>query len=182
MLFRRLRHAAAGLALLSMGGPALAEPFDPRDRVERLLSHRHQTPAKATLEVVPGVDKILRAIAADPGVFVPRRYAAFDALQHWPDGQTRALYLGAVAADQPVGLRHRVLRLWPRAFGEGALPVLQAALADDDRQIRLTAAHALDELSSGAAHKALAGALANEADPTLRTALAALVARRGQVR
>ena len=42
MVFRRLKHALAGLALLT-GGVALAEPVDPRARVERLLSHHHQT-------------------------------------------------------------------------------------------------------------------------------------------
>ena len=182
MLLRRLRHAVAGLALLTLGGPALAEPADPRERVERLLSHRHQTPPKAALAQVPGVEKILRSIAADPQGFAPRRYAAFDALQHWPDGQTRALYLSAVAADQPTGLRHRVPRLWPRAFGDAALPVLQAALQDPDRQIRLTAAHAVDELAGGAAHKALADAAAQEADPTVRDALAHLLQRRGRLR
>lgn len=182
MVLRRLMNAVAGLALLTAGGVAQAQPADPRARVERLLSHHHTTPSKAALQAVPGVDKILQAIAADDLSFPPRRYAAFDALRHWPDARTRGLYLDAVAAGQPAGLRHRVLRLWPLAFGAEALPVLQAALADGDPQIRLTAAHALDALPGGSAHKALADAAAAEADPTIRAALAQLVRRRAQLR
>ena len=181
MPFRRLTNALAGLALLT-GGVAVAEPADPRARVERLLSHHHETPSKAALATVPGVDKILRAIAGDDLRFPPRRYAAFDALQHWPDARTRALYTAAVAAGQPAGLRHRVLRLWPRAFGVGALPVLRAALTDPDPQIRLTAAVAVDELSGGAASKALADALAAEPNAMVRAELGRLVARRAELR
>lgn len=182
------------LLLAMAAAPACATPNTPtgsqtaaqkasaeRAEVEALLRGYHGLPERARFEAA-AVDpaKVLRAVAADPYAG-PMRTAALEALKWWPDAQTLALYTEALRADQPAGVRHKVLR-YVVVFGEAAVPLLADALRDGDVQIRRTAATALFELPGEKATEALAAATVKEPDPTLAAELRDFVSRRGSVR
>lgn len=180
------RIVAPCLLAALLVGPALAAPpaeaAAERARVEALLRAYHATPDRAAFEAAAAEPaKLLRAIAADPQHFEPARRAAFDALRAWPDARTEALYLAHLGPEQPAGIRHAVLRALP-ALGDRALAPLEAALADPDAELRITAAYALFDLPGDAARAALERRAKREPDAHARREMGRLLEQRAILR
>lgn len=176
---------AVALLLLCIGS-AQAEPKpspDARMKVEALLRAHHGLPERSQLEAAskPHTAALLRTIAADTSTFPPVRAAAFEALKWWPDDATLALYARGISAETPVNLRHKVLR-YMVVFGDRALPLLSGALGDPDRDIRLTAMNAVDDIAGARADKVLAQAAAAEKNPRVKHEMERRIARRARVR
>ncbi len=191
-----MRHPTLLTLLLTLAAaPACAGPSNPqtdtrtaaqtadaeRAQIEALLRGYHGLPEKARFEAAAtDPAKILRVIAADAQAG-PMRTAALEALKWWPDARTFAVYESALGAENPAGVRHKVLR-YVVVHGDRAVPLLAAALNEPSVQIRRTAAIALFEVPGPKATKALSEAADKEADPTLAAELRAQVARRNSVR
>ena len=182
------------LLLALVAGPACAGPnaqtdsqtaeqkaTSERAQIEALLRGYHGLPEKARFEAAAeDPAKILRAIGADTAAG-PMRTAALEALKWWPDDRTLALYESALGADNPAGVRHKVLR-YVVVYGDRAVPLLTAALNDPSVQIRRTAATALFEVPGQKATKALTDAAAKESDAGLKAELQTFVTRRNSIR
>ena len=180
-----MRFAFLSVLVLLMAAPVSAQVVSPtaRQKVERLLGAYHGLPSAARLAAAggPEVDKLLRIIATDESMFTATRAAAFEALKRWPDARTLAAYEQAITPENPMGLRHKVLR-YLSVFGEAALDPLGAALRDPNAQIRLTAAYALFDVVPVGAEKLLRDGAQVEVDPTVRSAMLDLLRRRASVR
>lgn len=162
------------------GSPDDASGID-SDRLERvtlLLSAYHGVPDREALEAADSSPtEVLAAIARDEAAFTFHRYRALAALSQWPDASTFSLY--AELLDSPSsseGMRHQLMPLLVRTFGETALHLVAPYLDSADLRLRLTAVAALDQMGTESAREALLNRRAVESSPLVRERIEEAVA------
>ncbi len=156
------------LLMVVMAAPPTAGDSE-RERVATLLSAIHEVPARAALEkAAKDPQAIVLDLAADK--HFAWRASALQALAWWPDARSLAVVRSCAERDAE-NMRHRCLRTLAQ-FGEAALEPLEAALQDENLQIRITAIVALGELGAqGRLRSELARQTSPEVKRQLRRAL-----------
>lgn len=161
------------LLLTALLIPTAADAGALREPVMDLLNAYEDTATAEQLSALgEGVTDELMEIAVDGEVPSSRRGRAVSALGHFPADDTRA-FLDARLADADTSslIRRKAAYALAAGWGEGAVRSLAGALADDDVQLRIAAAHALGELSDQAAKDALEARLAVEDSDAARDAI-----------
>ena len=157
-------------ALVALWLPASGWAGEKRDAVMTLLNAYEAPVSQTDLQALgDGVDAELMAIAADSSVPHTRRARAVTALQYYPTAEVRTFLEAQFEGDDALLQRKAVYSL--AAWGESAMPQLQAALASDDVQMRVAAARALGNVRGAAATTALRERLKEEADDVVIRAI-----------
>lgn len=164
------RALAIALALAPLTS-AFAGPL--RDDLLTLLGGYEDLPTAEQLRGLgEGVEAELMAIADDHAVPSSRRSRAVSSLQYFPSKSSRTFLEAHLdAADKGI-LRRKAALALGAGFGSEAVPKLTAVLADDDVLVRVAVAQALGFVGGDEAKAALTSRLANEADATVREAIA----------
>jgi hypothetical protein len=136
----------------------LSAKEDQTTKIRFLLSAHHQLPDRLTFQSVSeDPAAILREIvSAGPEKRVLDR--CLEALAYWPNKNVHALY-GSLLRDPSLAQssQHRLLLLMAKTFPADAMDAIEPFLADNtDRQLRLTAIHALGSMETPEAQRRLA--------------------------
>lgn len=161
------------IALVLMWAPEPAHGQPPVDRVRQLLSGYEHVPGRETLGALgPDTERVLMALARDPGERGYVRLRAVGALAHFPTDRAQAFLLG-VARDgelDPLFVREAVLALG-RGFGKRAVAQVAPFLRHDDPAVRRAAARALAMAGTPRAREHMRKHLAHEPSPSIRRAI-----------
>jgi HEAT repeat protein len=151
---------------------------DRLERVTLLLSAYHSVPDREALKAADSAPtEVLTAIARDEATFTFHRYRALAALSQWPDASTFSLYAELLESPSSSdGMRHQVMPLLARTFGETALHLVAPYLESPDPQLRLTAVEALNQMGTESAREALLNRRALEPSLVVRERIEAAVA------
>lgn len=138
------------------------------DRLLVLLSGHHGIPSRDELEAaVPDVRSLLWQVAMEREQHPIQRDRAIAALAWWGDEEVQELYRDLIrSADTSTMLRHRVVGLAARYFGEASIEDISPLLDHPDLQLRLTAADALGQIDTATSRALLREAL-HEGTPAL---------------
>ena len=133
-------NSAVMLLLLLAAQPRTAE-----EKIGLLLSSHHELPSRAVLERhVPEAKELLKSLALREELFRPYRNRAIEALSLWPGEDVRQVYRALLADEAtPIVLKHRILLLVPRVFGEETPRILEPWRTSSHPQLRKTAITAL---------------------------------------
>lgn len=165
-----MRTLLLALAFGALASPVAAEPLD---RARALLQGIDTAPpADAVRALGPDAAASLVQIAGDAATPMAVRARAVWALGAVPDDAGLA-YLRALLSDPdaPAMLRRAAPAALCTGWSDAALPLVAAALADADPQLRNQAARALGRSGTDAARAALDARRAVEADPMVRAAI-----------
>ena len=167
-----MTHTLRAAALFLLAYAPLASAGELRGQVLDLLNAYEDTATPEELRALgPKVNTELMHIADDHDVPSSRRSRAITALGHFPGDKVKGfLEAHAKKADKGI-LRRKAVWSLAVAYGEGALPVLTDALADDDALLRVAAAQALGQVRSDASAEALRARLAKEDQDAVREAI-----------
>ena len=143
------------LLLWALAGTALAGPLT--EPVTSLLDGIEHAPTAAEFAALgDGVDTELLAIAADASAPTSRRGRALSALAFYPTQDVRTALEQVLGEEQGKSLlRRKAAGSLGAGFGDDATSVLEAALSDDDPQLRIAVVHALGAIDTDTARAAL---------------------------
>lgn len=153
---------------LLAAGPARADEAL-RARVVDLLSGLESSPSAADWSALGlGAEAELLTLAADSTMLPTQRGNALLALGKFPTDRAHTLLVAMLVDDSASAmLRRKACSGLAQGWGAGAVPALSVALADDDVQLRQSAAAALAKVSDPTAQAALRARLAVESNTSV---------------
>lgn len=161
------------LALISFGLLASTSALagDLREPVLTLLSGIEDPPsAESFAPLGQGVEAELLEIAQDGEVSRSKRARAVHALGWYPSAATQG-YLEQMLGSNDRLMARKAAYALANGWADGAVPVLSLALQDQDVQLRVAAARALDSIDSAASRAALVERLAQETNATVQSTI-----------